>query len=198
VTDLFREADGGTTLTHEEREGLLQTWITYRHELNEAEQANILKASAWGHRRRRSSAGDLLIESYAKSLHERMLGEVWSWAGTYRRSNRNIGIEAHRIPVDMPMMFDDVKFWIEHRTYPSDDIAVRLHHRLVAIHPFPNGNGRHARLMADLLIERLGGPAFGWGGDTLATVSELRARYIAALRRADDHDLAPLLAFARS
>ncbi len=198
MTDLFQEADGGTPLAHEEREGLLQTWITYRHELNEAEQANILKASAWGRRRRQASAVDLMTEAFAKSLHKRMLGEVWSWAGTYRRSSRNIGIEAHRIPVDVPMMFDDVRFWIEHRPYPPDEIAIRLHHRLVAIHPFPNGNGRHSRLMADLLIERLGGQAFGWGGGLLVDVSELRARYITALRRADDHDLAPLLAFARS
>jgi Fic-DOC domain mobile mystery protein B len=198
LTDLFGEPDGATALTHEEREGLLQTWITYRHELNEAEQANILKAAAWGRRRRRSSARDLLTEVFAKSLHKRMLDEVWNWAGTYRRSSRNIGIDAHRIPVDMPMMFDDVRFWIEHETYPPDEIAVRLHHRLVAIHPFPNGNGRHARLMADFLVERLGGNVFSWGGGLLADVSELRARYIAALRRADNHDLADLLAFARS
>ena len=198
VTGLFHEPDDATPLAHEEREGLLQTWIAHRHELNEAEQANIVKASAWARRRRNAKASDLLKEEFVKALHKRMLGEVWNGAGTYRRSERNIGIAGHRIPMDMPMMLDDVAFWIQHRTYPSDEIAVRLHHRLVAIHPFANGNGRHARLMADLLIERLGGAAFSWGGGTLSSMSDLRARYVTALRSADNHDIEPLLVFARS
>jgi Fic-DOC domain mobile mystery protein B len=139
-----------------------------------------------------------LTEDFVKALHRQMLGEVWSWAGACRRSERNIGIEAHRITTDMPMMFDDAGYWIANAVYSSDEIAVRLHHRLVAIHPFANGNGRHARLMADLLVERLNGTAFSWGAGTISGVGELRARYIAGLRSADDHDLGPLLAFARS
>lgn len=198
VTALFREPDDATPLSHEEREGLLQTWITHRHDLNEAEQANILKASAWARRRKSTSAADLLTEDFAKSLHRRMFDDVWRWAGSYRRSERNIGVAAHRIPMDVPMMLDDVGFWIKHRTYEPDEIAVRFHHKLVAIHPFPNGNGRHARLMADLLAGRLDRPAFTWGGGRLAPVGELRAGYVAALRAADDHDIGPLLAFARS
>jgi Fic-DOC domain mobile mystery protein B len=198
MTDLFQEPDDATPLTPEERDGLLQTWITHRHELNEAEQANIVEAAAWARRRRSLAARDLLTERFSKSLHKRMFDEVWSWAGTYRRSDRNIGIDAHRVPTDMPMMFDDVGYWIEHQTYLPDEIAVRLHHRLVAIHPFPNGNGRHARLMADLLIERLDALAFSWSSGTLINAGELRASYIAALRSADHHDIGPLLAFARS
>ena len=127
-----------------------------------------------------------------------MFGEVWSWAGTYRRTARNIGVEAYRIQIEMAAMFDDVRYWLEKDTYPPDETAVRLHHRLVFIHPFPNGNGRHARLMADLLSERLGGKPFSWGGGALVSVGELRSRYIAALRVADGHDIKPLLAFARS
>jgi Fic-DOC domain mobile mystery protein B len=198
VTALFREPDDATPLGHEEREGLLQTWITHRHDLNEAEQANILKATAWARRRKNVGVTDLLSEDFAKSLHRRMFDDVWRWAGSYRRSERNIGGAAYRIPMDVPMMLDDVRFWTEHRTYEPDEIAILFHHKLVAIHPFPNGNGRHARLMADLLVERLDGPAFTWGGGRLETVGELRARYIAALRAADDHDIGPLLAFARS
>lgn len=198
VTGLFREPDDATPLSHEEREGLLQTWITHRHDLNEAEQANILKASAWARRRKSTSAADLLTEDFAKSLHRRMFDDVWRWAGSYRRSERNIGVTAYRVPMDVPMMLDDVGFWIQHRTYEPDEIAVRFHHKLVAIHPFPNGNGRHARLMADLLAERLDGLAFTWGGGRLATIDELRAGYVAALRAADDHDIGPLLVFARS
>lgn len=197
MTDLFQEPEDATPLAPDERDGLRQTWITLRRDLNAAEQANIAQAAAWA-RRRRATVANLLTETFAKALHKRMLGEVWRWAGTYRRSARNVGIEAHRISADMPMMLDDVKYWIDKATYPPDEIAVRLHHRLVYIHPFPNGNGRHARLMADLLVERLGGKAFSWGGGTLADVGALRARYIAALRAADDHDPGPLIAFARS
>ncbi len=198
MSDLFGEHDDGTPLDGDERDGLLQTWITHRRDLNVAEQANIAKAAAWARRGKRRRAPDLLTETSARSLHKRMFGDVWRWAGTYRRKARNIGIDAHRIHAEVPALLDDVRFWMEHATWPSDEIAVRLHHRLVFVHPFPNGNGRHARLMADLLIERLGGVAFSWGGRTLADGSTLRAAYVSALRAADGHDLAPLLTFARA
>ncbi|MBK7583409.1 MAG: mobile mystery protein B [Myxococcales bacterium] len=198
MTDLFQEADDATPVAHEEREGLLQTWVTHRRDLNDAEQGNILKAAIWARRSRGLTAVGLLNDSFARTLHERMFGDVWSWAGTYRQTERNIGIDSHRIPVALVTLFDDVRYWVEHATYAPDEIALRLHHRLVAIHPFPNGNGRHARLMADLLIEKLGGEPFSWGGGSLADVGELRSRYVAALRAADGHELEPLLAFARS
>jgi len=197
VTDLFQEPDDATPLEPEEREGLLQTWITHRSDLNEAEQENIVKGAAWARSRRQRNA-DILNEGFARSLHRRMFGDVWRWAGTFRQTERNIGIEAHRIANDLGMMFDDVRYWVDHQTYPPDEIAVRLHHRLVAIHPFPNGNGRHARLMADLLIERLGGQPFTWGGGSLHDIGELRRQYIDALRAADNHDISGLLNFARS
>lgn len=197
MTDLFQEPDDATPLEPEERPGLKQSWITSRRDLNEAEQENIVKGAAWG-RGRRQKNKDLLTDDFAKTLHMRMFGDVWDWAGTYRLTERNIGIEAHRIPNDIVMMFDDVRYWVDHDTYPPDELAVRFHHRLVSIHPFPNGNGRHSRLMADLLIERLGAQSFTWGGSTLHDVGELRATYVAALRAADDHDIQSLLAFARS
>jgi Fic-DOC domain mobile mystery protein B len=197
VSDLFQEPDDATPLAPEERDALLQTWITDRDDLNEAEQENIVKGAAWAGRRRGKPA-DLLNEDFAKSLHKQMFGEVWQWAGSYRQTERNIGIEAYRIPAEMPAMFDDVRYWLEHETYPPDEIAVRLHHRLTAIHPWPNGNGRHARLMADLLIQRLGGEVFTWGGGTPSDVGELRTCYVAALKVADNHDIGPLLKFARS
>jgi Fic-DOC domain mobile mystery protein B len=157
VTDLFQEPHDATPLKPNERDGLLQSWITNRGDLNAAERDNILKGAAWARGRRGRTAVDLLTVDFAMSLHKRMFGEVWSWAGAYRQTERNIGMDAHRIPAQMPMIFDDIRYWAEHDTFPPDEIAVRLHHRLVAIHPFPNGNGRHARLMADLLIEKLGG-----------------------------------------
>ena len=198
MTGLFQEPGDATPLEPEERAALRQSWITHRRDLNEAEQENIVKGAAWARRSRSRSPAALLSVAFAQSLHKRMFGEVWKWAGAYRQTAKNIGIEAHRVPAEMPMLFDDIRYWLENATYPPDEIAVRLHHRLAAIHPFPNGNGRHARLMADLLVERLGGEAFTWGGGSLSDIGELRARYIAALRAADGHDIAPLLTFARS
>lgn len=162
MTGLFDEPDDATPLEPAEREGLRQNWITLRRELNEAEQENILAGAAWARRPRQRNA-EMLNENFARTLHRRMFGDVWEWAGEYRLTERNIGVDAHRIPNDMPMMFDDARYWVAHATYPPDELAVRLHHRLVFIHPFPNGNGRHARLMADLLIERLGGFSFFLG-----------------------------------
>lgn len=198
MTDLFQEPEDGTALEPEEREGLLQSWITYRRDLNEAEEENIVSGAAWARSRRGRNPLDLLSADFAVMLHQHMFGEVWDWAGTYRRTGRNIGIDAYHICAEIVTMFDYVRYWVENGTYPPDEIAVRLHHRLVSIHPFPNGNGRHARLIADLLVERLGGKPFSWGGGSLASIGELRSRYIAALRAADGHDVGPLLAFARS
>jgi Fic-DOC domain mobile mystery protein B len=195
MTDLFQGSDDATPLDPVQREGLLQTWITNRNDLNEAEEENIVKGAAWARRRRGRKPVDMLNDEYVETLHKRMFGDVWRWAGTYRQSELNIGIAANRIPMEMPAMLDDVRYWVDHNTYPSDEIAVRLHHRLTQIHAFPNGNGRHARMMADLLIERLGGKPFSWGGDSLADVGTLRAQYVAALQAADGHNMEPLMAF---
>ena len=198
MTDLFQEPEDATPLDPGERAELLQSWITNRRDLNEAEQENIVKAAIWARRRRVRTPTDLLHDDFTKALHRQMFGEVWKWAGSYRKTERNLGIEAFRIPAAMPEMLSDVHHWIAHGTYPPDEIAVRLHHRLVSIHPFANGNGRHARMLADLLIEKLDGESFSWGGGRLADVGTLRARYIAALQAADGHDIRPLLVFARS
>jgi Fic-DOC domain mobile mystery protein B len=140
----------------------------------------------------------MLNDEYVKTLHKRMFGDVWRWAGAYRQNELNIGIAANRILMDMPAALDDVRYWVDHNTYPSDEIAVRLHHRLTRIHAFPNGNGRHARMMADLLIERLGGKPFSWGGDSLPDIGTLRAQYVAALKAADGHNIEQLMTFVRS
>ncbi|WP_176597170.1 mobile mystery protein B [Sphingobium sp. 15-1] len=195
MTDLFAQPDDARPLDAEEREGLLQTWITTRADLNEAEQANIDGAVAWTERRRDA---DILTEGFVFALHKRMFGDVWSWAGSTRKTGKNIGIDPVQIHIQLGGLLRDARYWVDNGSFPPDEIAVRLHHGLVAIHPFPNGNGRHARLVADLLIVLLGGAPFSWGGGTLRDIGTLRAEYIAALRAADQHDFAPLLAFARS
>jgi Fic-DOC domain mobile mystery protein B len=194
VTDLFEEPDDATPLTEEERRELIPAHIAYRSELNEAEQENIARAQDWALSRKR----DPLSEKFTRDLHKRMLGEVWRWAGKFRKTERNLGIPFFEIPMALRLLLDDTKTWIEFHSYPPDETAVRFHHRLVAIHPFPNGNGRHARLMADLLVMRLGQERFSWGRESLRDPSTMRKRYIAALQAADHHDIGPLLAFARS
>jgi Fic-DOC domain mobile mystery protein B len=186
--------DHATPLTAEERRDLILGHIAFRHELNLAEQENIVRAEQWAQRRR----GDLLSEEFIRNLHRQMFDEVWRWAGRFRTSQRNIGIDYWQIPVALRALLDDAKSWIETTAYARDEMAVRLHHRLVLIHPFANGNGRHARLMADLLVMRLGGSRFSWGRGDLRDASRMRRRYIDALRAADRHDIAPLLDFARS
>ena len=187
---------GATPLDLDETAGLRLTHITTREELNIFEQENIQQAIAWAFTGRKM---DILSEAFIRQLHKRMFGEVWKWAGHPRTSNKNIGIPYERVRIELRKLIDDVKFWIENETFPPDEIAARFHHRLVFTHPFPNGNGRHARLMTDLLLERqLGQPKFSWGGASLVQEGDVRSRYIAALRAADRDDYSLLMQFVRS
>lgn len=192
--DLFEEPENATPLSLEETRGLIPAHIAYRRDLNAAEQENILRGQDWALGRRR----DLLSEKFIKDLHRNMLHDVWRWAGKFRTSARNLGIAHYEIPTALRLLLEDSKAWIEYQTYPPDEIAVRLHHRLVQIHPFPDGNGRHARLMADLVVMSLGRERFSWGSANLQGAGEIRRSYIAALQAADHHDIVPLLGFARS
>lgn len=195
MTDpLLKGDDAATPITPDERADLIPAYITTRAELNIAEQANITHATVWALRRDR----DVLDDTFLRNLHKRLLGEVWRWAGSYRQTERNIGVAAVYIPVELRRLLDDTRYWIEHQTYPVDEIAARFHHRLVFVHPFPNGNGRLARLATDLLLKSLGRSPFTWGRVNLADASETRAAYVAALRAADHHDIGPLLAFVRT
>jgi len=188
------EDEAATPLDPDEREGLIPSYISLRRELNEAEAMNIAEAESWAFARKR----DVLSEVGIRSLHKRMFGEVWRWAGSFRQTERNIGIDPLRIGVELKTLLGDVTFWIENESYPFDEIAVRFHHRLVAIHPFPNGNGRHARLVADILVKQLGGERFTWGRTNMIKASDTRKAYVAALQKADRHNIADLLLFARS
>jgi Fic-DOC domain mobile mystery protein B len=199
VSDLFEGPDDvATPLTPEEKRDLIPAYITYRRELNSLEQENIARGQDWAYSRRRSNLSTLLTEKFITDLHKQMLGDVWRWAGRFRVSERNLGIDYWQIPAAVRTLLDDTKALIKHKSYPPDEIAVRLHHRLVQIHPFPNGNGRHTRLMADLLVTQLGNPRFTWGSASLVSSGDLRRTYIAALHAADAHDIAALLAFART
>jgi len=192
----FDYPEGATPLDPDEIEGLLLSHITTRGELDRWEQENIVEAEAWAFRR---AQGDILTDGYVKRLHKRMFGHVWRWAGTYRKTWKNIGIHAGEIAVAVRNLSEDCTAWIAHDVYPPDEIAARFHHRLTAIHPFPNGNGRHARLMTDiLLVHLLHQPRFTWGSGNLVNAGACRKQYVNALRAADQHDYKPLLSFVRS
>jgi len=187
---------GATPLDANELGGLIPTHLATRSQLNEWEQRNIESALIWLARQRRPRP---LEEPWLRRVHKEMFGQTWRWAGTYRSSDKSIGADWRQIRMQLPTLLADIAYQLEHSLSDPDRIAVGFHHRLVSIHPFPNGNGRHARLMADVLIEQLGGPRFSWGGsDALVDATSLRSTYIGALRQADRGDLKALMSFARA
>ena len=201
MSDPFTDGDeAATPLAPEERTDLIPAYITTREDLNAAEQDNILQAVKWlGRARRRRDSSYMLTESFLLELHKRMFKKVWRWAGSYRVTDKNIGIICRDIPIATRHLLDDAKAWLQYKSYDPDELAVRFHHRLVFIHPFPNGNGRHARLMADILVTTQGQPGFSWGGRrNLSASGSTRADYLEALRKADEHDFEYLISFARS
>jgi len=189
---VFTYDEASTPLAIEEQEQLRLSYITNRDELNEAEQNNILQARNWAFQKKRN----VLDEKFLKTLHKEMFNDVWKWAGKYRTTQRNIGIEAYRISIELNALISDVSFWVENETFPIDEIAARFHHKLVFIHPFPNGNGRFSRLATDLFLKHLGFSPFTWG-EHLGSPGKRRKEYINALRAADNHDLSPLLEFVK-
>lgn len=183
------EPDGTTPIDLDEAQDLIPTHLHTRDELNSWEQANILTAAEWV----RKATAPALNEVTIRSLHRRMFDETWGWAGRYRTSDKTIGVFWADIPVEVKKFVDDGLYWIDNESFSISEAALRLHHRLVVIHPFVNGNGRHARLWCDLLLSQNGGTPFQWRAEELDQEGDARARYIAALRHADGGDFAPLL-----
>ena len=187
---------GATPLDPDDAADLLPRHVTTRRELNAWEQANIAGAVDWLARRRGGST--VLSIDFVRELHRRMFDETWRWAGRLRTKAANIGVPAHAIAGSLKDLLDDAAHWAANGTYPADEIAARFHHRLVRIHPFPNGNGRHARVIADALLAELGAAPFTWGAGDISTSGAARERYLDAQRKADAGDFGPLLAFVRS
>jgi Fic-DOC domain mobile mystery protein B len=196
MTTLATTSDGNTPLSPEELADLIPNLAT-KEELNEWERENILRGREWAVGDR-TSPTDMVSDEYVRKLHKKMFDETWKWAGDYRHTEKNIGVSVHEIRERLMALFGDTRYWIENGTYLPDEIAVRFHHRLVFIHPFPNGNGRHARLIADIIAMKLGRPAFTWGSANLVKEGEARTTYLEAIRAADDGGIQPLLNFARS
>lgn len=188
--------DGKTPLSPEELADLIPNLAT-KEELNEWEYENIQRARRWAIKAR-TSATAVISDEYVRKLHRKMFDQTWKWAGQYRRTEKNLGIPFHEIRESLTALIGDARYRLDHQTYPPDEIAIRFHHRLVFIHPFPNGNGRHGRLIADVLVMKLGRPAFTWGSISLIQPGEARTKYLEALQAADGGDINPLLAFARA
>jgi Fic-DOC domain mobile mystery protein B len=189
---------GQTPIDEEEKDELKIKTISTRGELDEFEQANIEKAIEWSLKANLTLEKILTIE-FIKDVHRRMFNEVWGWAGNFRKTDKNIGVDKFIIPQELRKLIDDCKYWIENKTYPDDEIAIRFKHRLVKIHPFPNGNGRHSRICADILISKgLKKEIFSWGGKKLTDRSETRDKYLEAIYKADGENIHPLIEFARS
>ncbi len=196
-----RYADGNTPIRPEEAEQLIPQ-ISTMAELNEYEALNILRAHEWAFNARNMKSTDPLEESYVRLLHAKMFDQVWKWAGTYRKHELSFGCDPQEILQRIPQLLGNTKYWLDHSTFSVDECLIRFHHQLVwRIHPFPNGNGRHARMMTDVIALKLGRPEFTWGaGANLVAEGNTRTAYLAALRALDvnENDVQSLLQFARS
>lgn len=186
---------GATPIDPDEAAGLLPKHIASQADLNAWEEANILNAEAWVFRQKRREP---LVEGFVRDLHRNMFSKTWRWAGTFRNSNKNIGVDWTQITVKLRNLLDNTQYQRDSGVFAPDELAIRFHHQLVCVHPFPNGNGRHARLMADLLATRLGAARFSWGSNTLVQAGQARTQYLHTLRMADQGNIEPLLLFARS
>ncbi|MDN3643186.1 mobile mystery protein B [Lutimonas halocynthiae] len=194
----FDYKDGQTPLDEEEKEGLKIKSITTQGELDEFEQLNIEKAVEWTiHTKLKPE--NILTEKFIKNLHKKMYGDVWKWAGQFRRTEKNIGILWTKIGIELKNLLDDTKYWIENKTYSYEEIAIRFKHRIVSIHCFPNGNGRHSRMMADIIMESIfGGEIFSWHQSNMVKANQTRKQYIEALKEADNGIIKPLIEFAKN
>jgi Fic-DOC domain mobile mystery protein B len=185
--------EGQTPIDEDEKEGLLIKSITTRGELDEFEQYNIEKAIEWTFGKK-LKINYILSESFIKELHHKMFGEVWSWAGEFRKTNKNIGVDKFQIAISLKQLLDDCYYWVAHQSFSEDEIAIQFKHRIVSIHCFSNGNGRHSRLMADIIINQIfGKPFFTWNSSNLNKKSEVRTKYLVAIRSADNWDIKPLI-----
>lgn len=190
--------DGQTPLEEEEKEDLLIKSISTRGELDEFEQANILEAIEWSLRMHRVM-DEILSIAFIQEVHQRMFSKVWTWAGCFRKSNKNLGVDKHSIQLELHKLNLDCRYWIENQVYSEDEIAIRYKYRMVFIHPFPNGNGRHSRICGDILASKVvNQPVFSWGGQDIEKQGETREKYLNAIKQADQGDFGALIAFARS
>ena len=189
--------EGQTPLDEDEKDGLLIKTISTKGELDEFEQLNIQQTIEWSIKTK-INLKQFLSEDFLLLIHKKMFSEVWDWAGTKRKTNKNIGVDKTQISIEIKKLIDDCNFWIENNSFNEEEIAIRFSQRLVKIHLFPNGNGRHSRLVADIMISKVfNKPVFTWGRSDLSKNNTIRKEYLQAIYKADNDDYKPLIDFAR-
>jgi Fic-DOC domain mobile mystery protein B len=194
--NLFDQPKGSTLLDPDEINGLKIIYINTRAELDRWELENIQEGLIWAERQKPLK---LITEEFIPTLHKKMFSKVWKWAGTFRKTNKNIGVNWPYIPSELRNLIGDLDYWVKNNSFTPLEIGARFHHRLVWIHPFPNGNGRHARLITDLIITRyFCVKPFTWGSNLALETDALRKTYIDALKAADNRDFSALEKFVYS
>lgn len=179
---------GQTPIDDDEKLALIPH-IDTLEELNIWEHENIIEARKWAMSSRVLKISDVFDLDFLVKLHKKMFNKTWKWAGNLRASNKNIGCDFYQIRTELKNLSDDIKFWLEKNTYNAKQLALIIHHRLVKIHLFPNGNGRHARLAADCILKKLDSTKkIDWEGKNFRSSEELRKKYITALRSSDKGD----------
>lgn len=187
---LFNYPIGATPLN--DYSGLIPKTILTQNDLNRAEAENIFLAQ------KKYLFGNIGSPKYwfniptLKAIHKAMFGNVWVWAGDFRKSITSIGIEPYKVPYQLGELCADVDAWVHN----CDGLgileqAARIHHRLVLIHPFENGNGRFSRLIADRYLLAFDCKHPNW--PYLEDNDAIRSQYIASLKAADRGDYEPLL-----
>jgi Fic-DOC domain mobile mystery protein B len=191
----FFYPEGATPYNYDDVANLIPKHITLQRELDEWEQRNISLAEAWAFKAKKNN---ILQLSFTKQLHKKMFDRTWKWAGNLRTYQTNIGCRPEEIINKLLHLLSDISYYIENDIYSLLEISVRLHHGLVFIHPFPNGNGRHARLLTDLFLVNNGHKRLSWGSENLVNSGSMRSKYIKALKAADQHDFEALIKFVVS
>lgn len=182
---------GATPINPEEFDGLIPKHITTRDELNAAEFENIGEAQIKYYLAKRKFQFSV---SSLYRIHQDMFKNVWRWAGKKRTTNKNIGIDKTQIDAQMKVVIDDLSYWIEDKMNEIE-ISARLHHRLVYIHPFNNGNGRWARFIVNLFLIDKVESFLDIPEQELLHSNDLRQKYISALKDADVQNFVPLIEF---
>jgi Fic-DOC domain mobile mystery protein B len=189
------DRDGSTPLDHDQIKGIRFAHLTTMGELDELEDENIQRGLEWLNHQKTK---DYLSIEFLCKLHEKLFGEVWKWAGKFRTVEVNISkYRHHDVRPQLHNFFEDIKLWISGGKMSWDEISAEMHHRLVTIHPFPNGNGRTTRIFTEYVQKRNQQQVTSWGSTRKIDQKKRRDDYIKALRLADIGDFRALIDFMK-
>lgn len=192
------DPQGATPLSPDDLLGLKLPHVQTRAQLNEIEAANILQGQNWVSSLKVLTLDDIFSRDFVIALHKNLFGDIWQWAGTFRLRELNIGVEPKNIPIDLHNFLEDAKCWLEFKHFSDLELSARIQHKLVQIHPFVNGNGRHARIFTDIVrVFLLNKKPLRWAKAKLEDMTTERAAYIAGLRKADGGDFSEMVDYLK-